>query len=58
MREAREELIEDTDGGTRVLVMADRAELRTDGRHQSYLWDVQGWYGGDIDKVVEYLLTL
>lgn len=51
MRQAREELIEDTDGGTHLLVMADRAELRTDGRHGSYLWDVQGWYGGDIDKL-------
>ena len=29
---------------------ADRAEYRARGGEDGYLWDVQGYYGGDIDK--------
>lgn len=51
MREARNQLKEETSGGTYFFFMADRAELRVDDDGDtSYLWDVQGWYGGDIDK--------
>ncbi len=35
------------------VVMLERLELRVplDGSGAAYLWDVQGWYGGDIDKL-------
>jgi copper resistance protein B len=33
-------------------VMAERLETRISDGHEVFLWDVQGWYGGDIDKVV------
>ncbi|RIV84014.1 copper resistance protein B [Aurantiacibacter xanthus] len=29
---------------------ADRAEYRVRGGQDGYLWDVQGYYGGDLDK--------
>lgn len=51
MQEARAQLVREHGSGTNMLLMADRAEIRTDGRDLSYLWDVQGWYGGDIDKL-------
>ena len=33
-------------------LMAERLEARIADGHEAYLWDVQGWYGGDIDKFV------
>ncbi len=35
-------------GGT---VMLDRLEARLGDGEDLYLWDVQGWYGGDIDRL-------
>lgn len=32
-------------------VMADRLEYRAREGRDGYLWDVQGWYGGDTDKL-------
>lgn len=33
------------------MLRADRLEVqRTDGR-QNYLWDIQGWYGGDFNRI-------
>ncbi|MGE3622783.1 MAG: copper resistance protein B [Bdellovibrionales bacterium] len=32
-------------------VIVDRLELRAGDGVDAYLWDVQGWYGGDIDKL-------
>ncbi|QYU70448.1 50S ribosomal protein L35 [Leptolyngbya sp. 15MV] len=34
------------------MVMLERLEARLSGGHDSYLWDAQGWYGGDIDRFV------
>ena len=34
------------------MVMAERLEARLTDDAELYLWDVQGWYGGDIDKFV------
>lgn len=31
-------------------LQADRAEYRARGGQDAYLWDVQGYYGGDLDK--------
>ena len=42
-------------GGMRFgTVLVERLELRvpTEGGAEAYLWDVQGWFGGDIDKFV------
>lgn len=33
-------------------LLAERLEVRISDGHEAYLWDVQGWYGGDIDKFV------
>ena len=33
-------------------LMAERLELRITDGHEAYLWDLQGWYGGDINKFV------
>ena len=33
-------------------VMAERLEVRISDGHEAFLWDLQGWYGGDIDKFV------
>ncbi len=33
-------------------LMAERLELRIAEGHEASLWDVQGWYGDDIDKFV------
>ena len=33
-------------------VLAERFEARISGGESAYLWDVQGWYGGDINKFV------
>ena len=50
MEEAREALIRDTDGGMRLWVQGDRLEYRVREGEDGYLWDVQGYYGGDINK--------
>ena len=50
MDEARRELVRETDGGTRFWFQGDRLEYRAREGGDGYLWDVQGYYGGDIDK--------
>ena len=50
MNEARSELIRDTDGGMRFWLQGDRLEYRAREGADGYLWDIQGYYGGDIDK--------
>lgn len=50
MARSRADLKEDH-GGQKVLwFQADRAEIRLADEGEAYLWDVQGYYGGDIDK--------
>lgn len=39
-------------GMTTGTIMVERLEARIADGHDAYLWDVQGWYGGDIDKLV------
>lgn len=51
MRAARKELATENGGGTNTLFMADRAELLSHSGRDGYLWDVQGYYGGDLDKL-------
>jgi len=50
MDEARRELIRETDGGIQFWFQGDRLEFRAREGGDGYLWDVQGYYGGDIDK--------
>ncbi len=50
MDEARRELVRETDGGTRFWFQGDRLEYRAREGADGYLWDIQGYYGGDIDK--------
>ncbi len=38
-------------GATTYLVMADRLEYQTADGVDTLLWDLQGWYGGDINKL-------
>lgn len=50
MAAARASLARDVSGMPLFWFMADRAELRARKGKDGYLWDVQGFYGGDIDK--------
>lgn len=34
------------------MVLIERLEARISDGHDAYLWDMQGWYGGDIDRLV------
>jgi copper resistance protein B len=51
MAVAREQLRIEQGAASTYLVLADRFETRMRDGADSYLWDVQGWYGGDIAKL-------
>lgn len=51
MADARERLRREQGAAHNYLILADRLEARFANGHEQYLWDVQGWYGGDIDKL-------
>ncbi|MEX2122956.1 MAG: copper resistance protein B [Woeseia sp.] len=51
MAKAREQLRAEEGGMTTYLILADRFETRLSDGEENYLWDLQGWYGGDIDKL-------
>jgi copper resistance protein B len=51
MAAAREQLRLEHGAANHNLILADRLEARFDDGHETYLWDVQGWYGGDINKL-------
>jgi len=51
MRPSRDQLASENGGQKFAWFMADRAEYRARAGGDGYLWDVQGWYGGDIDKL-------
>lgn len=51
MAEARRQL-QESHGGQRYLFLeAERLEFRTNEGDGLFLWDAQGWYGGDINKL-------
>ena len=50
MRKSREALRDEQGGQKFLWFMADRAEYQMREGKNGYLWDVQGYYGGDIDK--------
>ncbi|WP_137390400.1 copper resistance protein B [Rhodoligotrophos defluvii] len=51
MARAREDLRVEQGGATNYRVMVDQLEARIHDGRDGYLWDAQGWYGGDIDKL-------
>ena len=51
MKASRTALAHEMGAMTYSMVMADRLEYRAHKGGDSYLWDVQGWYGGDIDRL-------
>jgi copper resistance protein B len=51
MAEARELLLTENGASKTYLILADRFETRVGDGEENYLWDVQGWYGGDIHKL-------
>ncbi|MCJ7420298.1 copper resistance protein B [Sphingomicrobium astaxanthinifaciens] len=54
MAPAREQLHTGHDGLITGMVMLERLEARlpTEGGDTGYLWDAQGWYGGDLNRFV------
>lgn len=54
MAPAREELARSHGAMTTGMVLIERLEARfpTDGGDAGYVWDAQGWYGGDISRFV------
>ncbi|MBX7496913.1 copper resistance protein B [Qipengyuania sp. 6B39] len=50
MRASRAALKDNHGGQSLVWFQGDRLEYRARDGADGYLWDVQGWYGGDIDK--------
>lgn len=51
MEAARQALRKGVGGQTNLFLMADRFEYRTNDGDPLFLWDGQGWFGGDINKV-------
>lgn len=51
MAGAREELRAEQGGLRTYRVMIDQLEARIHDGRDGYLWDAQGWYGGDINKL-------
>ena len=51
MAEARSQLRASEGGATSLLFLGDRIEAGTGDGDDTYAWDLQGWYGGDIDKL-------
>ncbi|MBB5279071.1 copper resistance protein B [Pacificimonas flava] len=50
MRGARDKLRSEQGGQTFFWIQGERAEYRIREGKNGYLWDIQGFYGGDIDK--------
>lgn len=51
MAAAREQLRAEQGGMRTYRVMVDQLEARVHDGRDGYLWDGQGWYGGDVDKL-------
>lgn len=51
MDRARAALREEMGGHTNWLIFGDRFEYQTNEGNPSFLWDVQGWVGGDINRL-------
>lgn len=51
LRKREEELIEEHGGYVTWMFLADQLEYRAQDGRDGYKWDLQGWYGGDYDKL-------
>lgn len=51
MAAAREDLREDQGGMRTYRLLADQFETRSRDGDSGYYWNLQGWYGGDINKL-------
>ena len=51
MAQSRAALARENGGMTYLFVQGERLEYRLRDGDDGYLWDAQGWYGGDIDKL-------
>lgn len=51
MDESRQEVQASHGGSKQLFLMADRLETQFDDGEDVLLWDAQGWYGGDINKL-------
>src|SRR3990167_5254467 len=52
MATARAQLYAEHGGGSVSKIMLDQAEVRVGGGEETYVWDAEAWFGGDIDKLV------
>ncbi|MXP10677.1 copper resistance protein B [Pseudoblastomonas halimionae] len=54
MEPSRAQLARENGGMTTGMILVERLEARiaADGGEDGYLWDAQGWYGGDINRFV------
>jgi copper resistance protein B len=50
MDAARAHALHEMGGMMQTFLMADRLELQSDGEGEMFLWDMQGWHGGDINR--------
>lgn len=51
MRESRQALRREHGGMRTAGLTVDRLEYRTQDGRDGFLWDVDGWYGGDLERV-------
>lgn len=51
MAPARRQLARENGGMTTGTMMVERLEARFGNGEEGFTWDVQGWYGGDLDRV-------
>nr|WP_196793246.1 copper resistance protein B [Erythrobacter litoralis] len=52
MAGARETLARENGGMTTGMIMVERFEARVSEGENAFLWDAQGWYGGDLNRFV------
>lgn len=52
MGAARAQLYAEHGGGSASKIMLDQAEVRVGRGSETYVWDAEAWFGGDIDKLV------
>ncbi|MHA6332612.1 copper resistance protein B [Qipengyuania sp. CAU 1752] len=50
MAPARRQLARENGGMTTGTIMVERLETRFSDGEEGYTWDVQGWYGGDLNR--------
>ncbi len=50
-RKRQKELVDEHGGFVTWMFLADQLEYRLNDGRDGYKWDIQGWYGGDYDKI-------